>query len=316
MRDKFKHVYGPVASRRLGRSLGIDLIPYKTCSYDCIYCQLGRTTNKTVERFEYVPAHDVLEELREKLSRGVPCDYISLAGCGEPTLHSSIGELIEGIKRLTKVPVAVLTNSSLLYLSEVQEALMKSDLVIPSLDAGDEDMFQYVNRPHKDISFQHMVNGIIDFTKKFSGRVWLEVFLISGVTGMIPETKKIAAWAEKIGADMVQINTVDRPAAEDFACAVERKQMEKLATLFSGVVEIIGAAEKNKTSDKSLRDATDADIINLLVRRPSTISGICAGLALHPHEATKKIQHLVEEGLVTTVRADHDLFYKTAGGQI
>ena len=137
MRDKFKHVYGPVASRRLGQSLGIDLIPHKTCSYDCIYCQLGRTTNKTIARREYVQAIDVLEELREKLSSGVPCDYISLAGCGEPTLHSSIGEIIDNIKKMTNIPVAVLTNGSLLYLSEVQEALMKSDLVIPSLDAGD-----------------------------------------------------------------------------------------------------------------------------------------------------------------------------------
>ena len=313
MFDKFKYIYGPVASRRLGRSLGLDLIPHKTCSYDCIYCQLGRTTNKTTARREYVSCNDVLLEIKEKLAQGLDCDYISLAGCGEPTLHSSIGELIKGIKKLTTIPVVVLTNGSLLYLPEVQDALMKADLIIPSLDAGDEDLFHYVNRPHKDISFDVMVNGIIDFTRKFSGRVWLEVLLISGVTGMAPEAKKIAIWAEKIGADKVQLNTVDRPAAEDFACAVERKQMEKLAALFPGVVEIIGAAEKRKTSDKSLRDATDADILSLLTRRPSTISGICAGLTLHPHEAAKKLQHLVEDGLVTTRRADHDLFYKISG---
>lgn len=315
MRDKFKHVYGPVASRRLERSLGIDLIPYKTCSYDCIYCQLGRTTNKTIARREYVQAIDVLEELREKLSSGVPCDYISLAGCGEPTLHSSIGEIIDNIKKMTNIPVAVLTNGSLLYLSEVQEALMKADLVIPSLDAGDEELFQYVNRPHKDISFDLMVKGLIDFTRRFSGRVWLEVLLISGVTGMAAEVKKIGAWTKNIGAEKVQLNTVDRPAAEDFACAVEKKQMEKLAGLFPGTVEIIGGAQKVNIKERSARETTDRDILNILSRRPSTLSGICAGLGLYPHDVSKRLQHLVEEGSAAIIRADDDLFYKIARKQ-
>jgi wyosine [tRNA(Phe)-imidazoG37] synthetase (radical SAM superfamily) len=307
---RFKHIYGPVASRRLGRSLGIDLIPHKTCSYDCIYCQLGRTTHKIVERREYVPTNYVLEELREKLSAGVPCDYISLAGCGEPTLHSSIGKIIENIKEMTKIPVVVLTNGSLLYLPEVRDSLMKADLVISSLDAGDEDMFQYVNRPHKDISFDLMVNGLIDFTRQFSGQVWLEILLISGVTGMAADVKKIAAWAKKISAEKIQLNTVDRPPVEDFACAVEKKQMEKLAELFSGTVEIIGGAQKVNIPEGSSRETTDRDILNILSRRPSTLSGICAGLGLHPHDAAKRLQRFLEEKAITTIRADHDLFYK------
>jgi len=309
---KFKHIYGPVASRRLGRSLGIDLIPHKTCSYDCIYCQLGRTTNKTIEKREYVPVKDVLEELREKLSAGVHCDYISLAGCGEPTLHSSIGEIIDNIKKMTKIPVAVLTNGSLLYLPEVRDALMKANLVIPSLDAGDEDLFQYVNRPHKNISFDLMVNGLIDFTRQFSGGVWLEVLLISGVTGLPAEAQKIAAWAKKIGAEKVQLNTVERPAVEDFACAVEKKQMEKLAGFFPKTVEIIGGAQSANITKEKSKDTADEDILNLLARRPSTLSGICVGLGLHPHDAAKRLQRLVEEGSAVIIRADDDLFYKIA----
>lgn len=307
---KIKHIYGPVASRRLGRSLGIDLIPYKTCSYDCIYCQLGRTTHKTIERREYIPAKDILEELREKLSAGLHCDYISLAGCGEPILHSSMGEIIDKIKGMTKIPVAVLTNGSLLYMPEVRDALMKADLVIPSLDAGDEDLFQYVNRPHKDISFDLMIKGLIDFTRQFSGGVWLEVLLISGVTGMAAETKKIAAWAKKIGAEKVQLNTVERPAVEDFACAVEKKQMEKLAGFFPGTVEIIGGAQSSNISERASKETAGEDILNLLARRPSTLSGICVGLGLHPHDAAKRLQRLVEERAITAIRADHDLFYK------
>jgi len=160
--NNYKCLYGPVPSRRLGRSLGIDLVPFKTCTYDCIYCQLGKTTNKTTERLNYVPVADVLREVREKLSTGVGCDYISMAGSGEPTLHASLGELISKIKEMTDIPVAVITNGSLLYLPEVRESLLKADLVIPSLDAGDAQLFEYVNRPHENIVFERMIEGLIE----------------------------------------------------------------------------------------------------------------------------------------------------------
>ena len=134
----FRYVYGPVPSRRLGRSLGVDLAPFKTCTYDCIYCQLGRTTCKTTERKEYVPVADILVELRRKLTEKLALDFVTLAGSGEPTLHSGIGELLGEIKRLTSCRTAVLTNGSLLWMREVQDALLEADLVLPSLDAADE----------------------------------------------------------------------------------------------------------------------------------------------------------------------------------
>ena len=202
--ESFKYLYGPVPSRRLGRSLGIDLAPFKTCTYDCIYCQLGRTTNKTMERLDYAPVNDIIRELKVKLAAADTFDYISIAGSGEPTLHAYINELIAMIKNMTRIPVAVLTNGSLLYLPEVRAALMRADLVIPSLDAGDETMFQYVNRPHPSIVFDRMVNGLIDFTADYPGQVWLEVLLVSGVTGMDADVKKIAALAEKIVLSVYQ----------------------------------------------------------------------------------------------------------------
>ena len=180
----YRHVYGPVPSRRLGRSLGIDLVPFKTCTYDCVYCQLGRTTNKTIDRQEYVPIKDVLTELEQKLAAGDIPDYISLAGSGEPTLNLGIGRLIAEIKSLTDIPVAILTNGSLLWMPDVQDALMAADLVLPSLDAGDEHLFQYVNRPHEEISFERMVDGIATFTRRFPGEVWLEILLLWRVTGL------------------------------------------------------------------------------------------------------------------------------------
>ena len=180
----YRHVYGPVPSKRLGRSLGVDLAPFKRCTYDCIYCQLGRTTDKTVEPKAYATSEAICSELERKLSFGPPPDYISLAGSGEPTLNAGIGELIAKIKGMTNIPVAVLTNGSLLWRDEVRAALMAADLVLPSLDAGDEAMFQYVNRPHRDISFERMIAGLSDFVRVYPGPVWLEVFLLAGVTAM------------------------------------------------------------------------------------------------------------------------------------
>lgn len=263
-----------------------------------------------MERLPYVPVEDIIDELKIKLAAGDSPDYISVAGSGEPTLHSDIGELIGTIKNMTSIPVAVLTNGSLLYLPEVRTALMGADLVIPSLDAGDEKMFQYVNRPHPDISFDNMVNGLTEFTRDFPGQVWLEVLLVSGVTGMAADVKKIAVLAKKIGARKVQLNTVYRPAAEEFACAVEKKQINNLARLFTGAVDIISDDESVDLSDNTARDAAGEEIVSLLARRPCTLTGICSGLSLHPHDAAKKLKKLVDEKRITTLRASHEVFYK------
>ncbi|NMC21094.1 MAG: radical SAM protein, partial [Thermogutta sp.] len=167
-----KHIFGPVPSRRLGRSLGVDLVPFKTCSYDCIYCQLGRTTCKTIERKTWVPLELVLEELEEKLHTRP--DYITLSGSGEPTLFSPLDKLIEGIRALTDIPIVALTNGSLLSDSDVQAALLPADLVIPSLDAGNEAAFQLVNRPHEDLAFDRMLEGLVAFRRRFPKEYWLE----------------------------------------------------------------------------------------------------------------------------------------------
>ena len=153
------YVFGPVPSRRLGRSLGVDLVPFKTCSFDCLYCQLGKTTCRTIERREWAPLDEVIEQVKEKLS--AKPDYITLSGSGEPTLYSRLDEAIDRIKRLTDTPVAVLTNGSLLWMDEVQRQLAAADLVMPSLDAGDETTFQLVNRPHESLHFEQVLSGLI-----------------------------------------------------------------------------------------------------------------------------------------------------------
>ena len=308
--ESYKHLYGPVPSRRLGRSLGVDLVPFKTCTYDCVYCQLGRTTNKTLERKEYVAAEDILAELERKLAERDKPDYITLAGSGEPTLNAGIGKIIRGIKGMTDIPVAVLTNGSLLWMDEVQEDLMAADLVIPSLDAGDDYLFQYVNRPHEGIPFDRMVEGLAAFTKRFPGEVWLEVLLLAGVTGISSETEKLAAIANGLGVVRIQLNTATRPPAEEFAIALSSEQLLELKGLFHGQVDVISENIQEVTEDAALGQASDADIVALLNRRPCTIEGISAGLSLHPNEVLKRVLLLRQRGVVKAVRKDNSMYYE------
>ncbi len=309
-----RHIYGPVPSRRLGRSLGIDLVPLKTCTYDCVYCQLGRTTAKTVERTAFVTAEEILTEVERILEPDPPTfDVVGIAGSGEPTLNLDIGRVIDGIKGMTDVPVAVLTNGSLLWMPEVQDALMSSDIVLPSLDAGDAEVFAYVNRPHPEIGFEQMVEGIASFTSRYPGEVWLEVLLLAGVTGIPAEAGKIAALAERIGPACVQLNTVCRPPAEQSALAVPPSEMEALRTLFSGEVEIVSHVQQELTATPEPGETPGADVLALLWRRPCTAEDVADGLGLHINEALKQLGALVQAGEVTTTVVGSRTFYAAVG---
>lgn len=313
MTTGFKHVYGPVPSRRLGRSLGIDLVPYKTCTYDCVYCHLGRTTNRTIERKEYVAIDDVLAELKKKLGAGPAPDFISLAGSGEPTLNLHIGDLIGRIKDLTRIPVAVLTNGSLLWMPEVRDALMNADLVLPSLDAGDKILFQHVNRPHERITFESMIEGLAEFTEKFPGAVWLEVFLLAGMSGLPFEAVKIAAITGHIHPERVQLNTVCRPPAEEFAFSLSREQMLALKNLFPGLVDIISENVQNYDRTSARLKPGVKDILALLRRRPCTIEDVAGGLGMHIMEALKHLEALRSAGKAKTVATGGRHFYVVSG---
>jgi wyosine [tRNA(Phe)-imidazoG37] synthetase (radical SAM superfamily) len=309
----FQYVYGPVASRRLGRSLGVDLVPLKTCSYDCIYCQLGRTTCKTIERREYLPIAPMLAELERKLAAGPAPDYITLAGSGEPTLNARIGELITEIKKLTSIAVAVLTNGSLLWMPDVRQELSQADLVLPSLDAGDPQMFSYVNRPHLAIDFDTMIEGLIQFAKNSTKPVWLEVFLLAGITGIPSEVEKIAALTQRIRPERVQLNTVSRPPCEQFAHSLTAEQLEAFTTLFEVPSEVVGESPDHASRSEAANAVSDADILALISRRPCTARGLAAGLGLHINEATKRLRELCAQGNAITVRENQEIFYESTG---
>lgn len=307
--DGYRYLYGPVPSRRLGRSLGVDLVPYKVCSYDCIYCQLGRTNELTLKRRSYVPAEKIIAELKRKLAEGVRPDYISLAGSGEPTLNSDIGKIIEQIKQLTDIPVAVLTNGSLLWMADVQDDLLAADLVIPSLDVGSSALFRYVNRPHRDLSFEQMSAGLIDFSRRYRGEIWLEVLLLAGVTGMAAEVRKIAEISKKIAPTKVQLNSVDRPPVESFVFPVGKKQLEKFIELFPGPCEIIRDPLPQVIQPEELSPVHEAKILALLSRRPCTSEDVAAGLGVHNMEALKHLSALFKAGKLTTDIVDDRLYY-------
>ena len=302
-----KFTFGPVPSRRLGKSLGVDLLPFKTCTYDCIYCQLGRTTNKTTSLKEYFPVREVLKGVRQGVQESPHSDYITLSGSGEPTLYSRIGEVINGIKEITDIPVAVLTNGSLFWIDKVRESVLEADLIIPSLDAGDEEIFRYVNRPHKDISFKKMVDGLCSLRSRYSGRIWLEVFLIGGVTAIESEVLKIKACIDRIAPERVQLNTAVRIPAESFVDMVTKEKMEEIAGVFSSNCEVI--ADYSGTHNLREFTSTREDVLELLKRRPCSIEDISDGLNIHRNETVKYVQELLDRDLIRMERRNERALY-------
>lgn len=299
-------VFGPVPSRRLGKSLGVDLVPKKTCSFDCIYCQLGKTKTKTIERKEYAPAQQVIQQLKERLEKGPDPDVITFSGSGEPTLHSEIGKIIRAIKGMTDIPVAVLTNASLLSIPEVRDNLMPADIVIPNLDAGSAEVFETINKPHPGVLFQDVVSGLMSFAKNFKGELIIEAFIIGGINAQVKEVKKIAKIAGQVSA-RVHLNTVARPPAYESAAAVDEKQLQTLAQIFDPPAQIIGEFKSDDQSTQS--SAQMNDVLEIIKRRPCTINDITAGLGIPRTEAMKYIKTLSSQKKITTSRQNNQTYY-------
>jgi wyosine [tRNA(Phe)-imidazoG37] synthetase (radical SAM superfamily) len=279
-------------------SLGVDIVPPKICTLDCVYCQLGRTTQSSVTRADFVDIEAVLAEIQGKLDAGLKADFITLGGSGEPTLNSRVGDLIDGIRRLTDIPVAILTNGTLFYRQDVRAECAKADMVAPSLDAGDAATFEAVNRPNRDITIEKLVSGLEQFRKEYSGQIWLEVFLIAGVNTDAEQIERIKGLIERIRPDKVHLNTAVRPPAEPDVLAVPREVLDRIARQIGGACEVVGEAPAG-LSDRH-ETPTEADIVSVLKRRPCTIEDICAGLGITRHEAVKYVGRLRETGIVTS----------------
>jgi len=303
-------VFGPVPSRRLGRSLGIDLVPLKTCTFNCIYCQLGKTTHQTLERKAYVPGRKVMEELEEKLSTlSPPPDYITFSGSGEPTLNSEIGWVIQEINRLTKIPIAVLTNGSLLYLETVRNALQVADLVIPTLDAATPQLFKFINRPHHSLRFTQVLSGLKDFRREFGGQVWLEVMLCSGINDAPKEVQRLREIIDVIGPDRIQLNTVIRPPAEDFVFPLSPDQLEKVRDSWGAEAEII--PDLPRLAEYPAELVRDEEIVDLLKRRPCTAEEISQALGYKVESVFQCLSDLYRNHIVHYRMFQNRCYYET-----
>jgi len=312
----YHYLFGPVPSRRFGRSLGIDLVPDKTCSYDCVFCEVGRTRLSTCERAEYVPAGAVVAEFQQWLASDGSADVITLAGSGEPTLHLHFGDIIDAVKASCDIPVVLLTNGSLFHRPDVRAAAAKADIVKGSLSAWDPASFQRVNRPAPGATLELLVGGLSQFRKEFSGKLWLEVFLLKGINDDPADVAKIAALAERVAPDVIQLNTVVRPPAEDSAQALSRSDLELLAPLFSPPAEIIARILAG-ASRQSEHTVTARHVLAMLTRRPCTVQDIADAFGLSAEGARELTQALLRGQSVTPVeRADGVYFSATADGGI
>jgi wyosine [tRNA(Phe)-imidazoG37] synthetase (radical SAM superfamily) len=304
-----KHVYGPVPSRRLGRSLGIDLVPKKICTYDCIYCQIGRTTRQTIERTEYIPAASILRDCREALQKwGDTVDYIACSGSGEPTLNLAIGKVIQGIKELTSIPVAVITNSSLLHQGEVREAILLADVVMPSLDAATAPVFHTINRPHPSLDITQVIQGLADFRREYAGQIWLEILLCRGVNDGREDIEQLQQAIRRIQPDKVQLNTVVRPAMEDYAAPLSLDAMEHVKASLGGNAEII--TEFEGEGQTTVGAAVEQQVIHLIQRRPVTTDDLARILGLHHLEITKILDKLTKEGKLSYRVFNQRIYYE------
>jgi len=236
-----KYLYGPVKSRRLGLSLGISLTPHKTCNFDCVYCQLGKTSNKTIERKDYIKVNEIIDELktwlenRKDINQGL--EYITLSGSGEPTLNTGFGELISEIRKLTPLKIALLTNASFLSDQDIRRQMLGADLIVPSLDAVTQSLFDKVDRPHPGIIVEDIINGLIALRREFRGKIWLEVMLVKGVNDDIRHIRKLKDIIEKINPDKVQLNSPVRTTAEAGVLPVAKPKLRKIKEILGEKVE-------------------------------------------------------------------------------
>ena len=301
------YIFGPVPSRRLGLSLGVDLVPLKTCTFDCIYCELGRTNHKTKERREYHPAAAIVTELQSYLEQAETLpDYITLAGSGEPTLNIGIGQIINAIKQISQVPVAVLTNGSLLFLPEVREALVNADLVLPSLDSASPGIFRAINRPVAGFDLGQIIAGQEAFRQMFGGQIWLEIMLLRGMNDDPAELEKLRQVIARLRPDRVQLNTGVRPVVEDYAVPLTPEQMAAAAAFLEEGVEVIAEFDPATHAKLTL---SDADFLETLARRPMTAQDLSKVLARPLAEVLKRLNQLKNRGLITYNLHHHQGFY-------
>ena len=308
-----KTVFGPVPSRRLGQSLGIDPVPFKTCNWNCVYCQLGRTSPFTLERREYVPRTEILEQVQEVLDRHNPgeIDWITFVGSGETCLHSELGWLINAVKQETEIPVAVITNGSLLHLPEVRRELQAADAVLPSLDTASERLYRKINRPHASLGLDVLIGGLKTFRAEYLGQLWVEVMLIKGLNDGEDELRDLSAVLEDIGADEIHLLLPTRPPAEPWVEPPDAESIQRALFVLGKRARLIDETTGmfDLSGERNLLDA----LLSILTRHPMSESDLLATLSKWlPGKSAQTLESLHSTGRVQVITRRGQRFWSVA----
>jgi wyosine [tRNA(Phe)-imidazoG37] synthetase (radical SAM superfamily) len=304
-----KYIFGPVPSRRLGFSLGVDIIPFKTCSFDCIYCELGKTICKTFEAVDQIRPEAVLDELKNLLSpSALTVDFITISGSGEPTLHPDLGLIIREIKKMTTAPVALITNASLLFQEEVLERVLEADVIVPSLDAPDPKVFETVNRPHPALTFEQLVAGLRQLGRVRRKGLWLEILLLKGINDAPEQIVQFQKLVDTINPEKIQLNTVVRPPVEPYALAVEIGRLQEIQEILGPQAEIICSAKGDEFQSKG--SMIESEIRSMVARRPCTAEDISRCLGLPLEETVRFLNDLIHEQKIRYEPFNRQGFYR------
>jgi wyosine [tRNA(Phe)-imidazoG37] synthetase (radical SAM superfamily) len=310
---RYSHLFGPVLSRRLGRSLGVDLVPYKVCSFDCVYCECGDTTKVVLEREDFFPVEEVLDELEDYLSRSPVLDHITFSGSGEPTLSLSIGMCIRYLKeRFPSYRVAVLTNGTLLWKEDVRSDLLEADIVLPTLSSAIEETYRRIHRPAPGLIVKLIIAGIEQFRKEYKGEIWLEIFIIPGINTTKTELEALRKAIQRIHPDRVQLNTLDRPGTESWVIPASPGELLKIRDMLGlAGVEAVERVNQGNSSGRPVPDWTDAEmrVYDLLKRKPSTLKDVSDAMGLNRREVLKILRALGARVPVNEGTDERGVFY-------
>ena len=307
----YKYLFGPVPSRRLGISLGVDLIPQKVCSLNCVYCEVGKTTKLTIDRMEYVKYDKVIAELKQFMSNKPKIDYITFSGSGEPTLNSRIGDILNHIKEnYPEVKTAVLTNGTLLSDKKIRNTLIHADVILPSLDAASQAAFEKINRPDPKLEIEPYIQGLIDLRKEYKKKIWLEVFILKNYNDSKEELDLLKEAILRINPDSVQLNTLDRPGTMADLVPLSNRELEEIIAYWNlPNTEIIASVSERTTVDSYSGDIETA-ILGTIARRPCTLDDLHHLLGIHVNEINKYLGALEAKEKIKTVNLQRGAFYE------
>lgn len=316
----YKHLFGPVISRRLGVSLGVDVVPYKYCSMDCIYCEVGKTTHLINEAEELVAFSEVIKELDDYITKNPKLDYITFSGAGEPLLYSEIGKLINYIKdEYPQYKLALITNSSHINRADIQQELLKLDMIMPSLDAVDQDIFEAINRPHEHILIKDIIANLTNFNQHFPGEMWLEIFFVPDLNDFPEELNRMRDVIKQINPERVQLNALDRPGTEPWVVQEDKDKLDSIKAFFEEelsddvLVEVIKKVNKQLYDENPGSLEVEEKILSTIRRRPCTSQDMSQMLNVHINAINKVLHKLIEEKRIEGVHQDRGIFYKVIG---